>query len=36
MIEVLEFIFQDFVHWLGAVILVYAFGSALGEALRRR
>lgn len=39
MLEVLKFIFSNFWIWLGTVILVGAFGSAVGtilSAARRR
>lgn len=36
MIEVLQFIFQSFWHWLGTVILVYALAEGLGHIVRRK
>lgn len=36
MMEVLQFVFSSFWHWLGTVILLTAPLAALGEALRRR
>ena len=29
MLEVMEFIFQDFWHWLGTVILLYAISPKI-------
>lgn len=29
MIEVLEFIFQDFEHWLGTLLLLYAISPEI-------
>ena len=34
MIEILQFIFQDFWHWLGAVILLCALGNAITATIR--
>jgi hypothetical protein len=31
--EILDFIFQSFWHWAGMVILIAAFGSAIGASL---
>lgn len=36
MIQVLEFIFQDFIHFAGTVILISVFGEALGNIFKRR
>jgi hypothetical protein len=33
MMEVLDFTFQSFWHWAGMVILVGAFGTAIGATL---
>ncbi len=33
--QVLEFVFQDFGHWLGTVLLVGAIASGLGATIRR-
>lgn len=35
MLEVLEFIFQDAIHFFGTVILISAFGEAVGHILKR-
>lgn len=29
MLEVLEFIFQDFAHWLGTLLLLYAIAPEI-------
>ena len=31
MIEILEFIFQDFVHFAGTIVLICAIGEVVGE-----
>lgn len=31
MIEILQFIFQDFWHWLGTVIIIGVIGEAVGK-----
>lgn len=33
MMEILNFTFQSFWHWAGMVILVSAFGTAIGAAI---
>lgn len=35
MLEVLQFVFQDFWHWAGSVILLGAFGATFGAAMNR-
>ena len=32
MVEVLEFIFSDFWHFLGCLCLIYAFGETISSA----
>jgi hypothetical protein len=32
MLEVLQFIFQDFWHWAGMILLIGAVGAAVGAA----
>lgn len=36
MIQVLEFIFQDFIHFAGTVILISVLGEASGNIFKRR
>jgi hypothetical protein len=33
--QVLEFVFQDFVHWLGTLLIVGAVARGLGNVIRK-
>lgn len=35
MLEVLQFVFQDFWHWAGSVIILGVVGGAFGAAINR-
>ena len=36
LLEILKFVFQDFYHWFGTLILLCAPLAVLGEALSRK